>query len=398
MSRLVTLVTKIVADRVSTSQLPPASDEDVATLRRMLGYLPECYEQLIRETSGINLGDGGTLRFTDFGVATRFAELFPKALVLGKDDCGNEAIIDGTDTQRPLGPVYFICHDPPCVAVLSLDLETFLEEYVLNGTWGSGIDAPSDEIDRALGDIYEKNPYETEIAGMNISADTPYNSWLRTLPPDAYVCDLSVPRVGQGFDWAKFGTESCHYRYGDHTVFAVGPHEDKNDAVDHTYTTCTPSREDSLDAFAQLVFPCVVYFAPPGKKKPTYGYSVARGRVSFNISLPGERDRGGIVDSVGNHFILRPEADAKKRPTSDLMWLFNALISKPSVGLSQPTKLTLDDAKSEVFKIVYGVDRDGPALSGLQRETSEKLLEAGNHREIVEFVDWYQSTDGGRVA
>jgi hypothetical protein len=69
-----------------------------------------------------------------------------------------------------------------------------------------------------------------------------------------------------------------------------------------------------------------------------------------------------------------------------------------SIELSAPRQLSSAEMKMKVADLIFG--RDVPLQlqrnSALQQRASELLAACTSHSAVIEFVDWYQRTDGGR--
>lgn len=113
---------------------------------------------------------------------------------------------------------------------------------------------------------------------------------------------------------------------------------------------------------------------------------------------------GGILDSDGRHFRVTGLPGWKPRPS----WLvhavddtFGGLIFRLLCGsgfrleLSAPTPLSLDAFKHEASLILYGREPRSKTQRRDEQRTGSKLKEARSFREVVEFADWFQKTDGG---
>ena len=116
---------------------------------------------------------------------------------------------------------------------------------------------------------------------------------------------------------------------------------------------------------------------------------------------------GAILDAQGRLFSVKQLAGWRAPPpwARWLNYLFglDALIffvvygSQLKLVLSEPRQLNLDDAKRFVSLIVFG--NEANALLGDDRDvydrTNQRLDACTSHRELIDFVHWFQMSDGG---
>jgi hypothetical protein len=89
------------------------------------GPLPETLKALLRETMGIQFKH----QKSEFviGCDSGSGDLFPNCIDFMNDGCGNFWVIDTALDPNRLGPVFFVCHDPPVIFYQSRDLSEFLD-------------------------------------------------------------------------------------------------------------------------------------------------------------------------------------------------------------------------------------------------------------------------------
>lgn len=146
-------------------------------------------------------------------------------------------------------------------------------------------------------------------------------------------------------------------------------------------------------------------------KQNSWTYSVRRSaRTFFRVPRWPPREwclPGGILDASGNQFEVldltgRRPCPAWLRPLDDVIgWAaFRLLVGRQfQLRLGSPQNLTLDQAKSFVGQMLYGEPFASASRSdrAIEEATRPSLEACRTLPELVEFADWFQRSDGGRV-
>lgn len=202
--------------------LEPLSQDELRELRDRGVHVPESICDLLLFAGGVDLGIRGEIRFFGPIGDSGHNDLFPRSIVLGNDDFGNEALVDLAQSSDTWGPVFYICHDPPVVVIQSPTLTEFISALA-SENWGRERSFPSQSIEQAIDDIWARDPYSQPAdkwleGPMAVPRDS-----LAALLPDGLVTDLRESVVGSGFSWGRFGHDPIELRLGDELLFGVAP-------------------------------------------------------------------------------------------------------------------------------------------------------------------------------
>ena len=94
--------------------------------------LPALIKELLPVTTGIHFTKDDIYYEIDFETGSTESNLFPDSIHLVNDNCGNSWTVDLAFDPERVGPVFFVCHDPPVIFYQSHDLAEFLDHF-LNG-------------------------------------------------------------------------------------------------------------------------------------------------------------------------------------------------------------------------------------------------------------------------
>ena len=210
--------------------MPPVSADQLRELERTLpGPLPEEIRELLVVTRGFDNGpyevdfsgfarDGQGLKIP--GGVREFFEVFPCALPIATDGCGNDWMVDLTNRAVVWGPIFFACHDPPVFAFTARDLREFIEEWLkLAEGKESKLGRP---FDQAVMRIWTESPglITRDIA---IRSDDPDIKAFAEKTGDGFqFVDLRQAVVGDGFSMRRVEEpDTDMVRDGDKLLFAI---------------------------------------------------------------------------------------------------------------------------------------------------------------------------------
>jgi len=210
--------------------LAPPSEDQLRELERTLpAPLPEEIRDLLAVTRGFENGPfevdfSGYCRDMEGmkipGNVCEFFGVFPSALPIATDGCGNDWMIDFTNGSSAWGPVFFACHDPPVFVFTANDLREFIEEWLKLADGGES--KLGRTFDQAVTRVSEENPglIPREIAIA--SADQEIKAFaVRTGEGFQYV-DLRRAEIGQGFSWGRVkDPDTDMIRDGKKLLFAI---------------------------------------------------------------------------------------------------------------------------------------------------------------------------------
>jgi hypothetical protein len=161
----------------------------------------------------------GGIDFSGGSGGFEFLEIFPCAISIAGDGCGNFWVVDLTTSSTTWGPIYFACHDPPVIAYQAADLREFVEQWLRLGnrdktsTLGRTFDA-------AVTRIWGENPGVITFEAGVASSDPSLGAFARSLGDSFVLVDLRRARVGDGFSWGRFGPDTVVRRHGASALFA----------------------------------------------------------------------------------------------------------------------------------------------------------------------------------
>ncbi len=158
-------------------------------------------------------------------------------------------------------------------------------------------------------------------------------------------------------------------------------------------------------------YPCISYVRELVPSRVGWTYSVRQSAGTF-FRMPRWPLRdwympGGILDASGNQFEVLDllgwqPCPAWVRPLDDVIgWAaFRLLIGRRfQLQLGPPQKLTLDQVKTFIGQMLYvePTAKVSRADREIEEATRHKLEACRMIPELIEFVDWFQRSDGGRV-
>lgn len=211
--------------------LPPAAEERISALERVGIYFPQPILDLLKVTSGVDLGpkSNGPLRFCSDTGDTYWDFLFPNCIVIGENGSGNQATIDVANSEESWGPIFYI-YEAMYVILLCWTMEEFILSLPGSDWYGESGRQPIKELDEGISnmEIHQADPNLTLSAEdwLTKNADSPekFDALLR---PQGLVTDLRGAMPGQGFSLISCGLNSEVRRLGKDPIFAVGPPDQK---------------------------------------------------------------------------------------------------------------------------------------------------------------------------
>ena len=202
-------------EAIELELLPPATSSEIEQLAvRAGGTLDDELRELLATTRGftgplpievLDLVSG------DFAIECDF--LFPRMHPIASDGTGNFWIVDLTRPAPSLGPVYYVCHDPPVVACQAGSAAAFLAELL-------GGDSVRRVYDEDVFRIWRKNPPPIPSTDAVSSPDPELAAFARTLEPSWVIFDLRNAAPGTGFPWGRFGSRPETKRHDRLPIFA----------------------------------------------------------------------------------------------------------------------------------------------------------------------------------
>jgi len=205
---------------------PPATETEIQALEdRLPCPLPAEIRDALRVATGLVNGPLESFSLLDlegFGLE----EAFPHAYSIGADGFGNFWVLDLLPSTTTWGPVFYACHDPPVIAYQAIDVEEFLRDVVAMGQRGarSSVDFVHEDV---VHRIWRENPDLIPIAAWVASPDVVLRAFAESLPPQAVGIDLRQAKLGDGFNWGRFGAKTVIRRAGEARVWALEPPERK---------------------------------------------------------------------------------------------------------------------------------------------------------------------------
>ncbi len=109
----------------------PMTDKEIESLsRRLRSPLSLELEGLLRCTSSFDSALGPIMLNSPDGIADDF---FPHGLTIGADGVGNYWIADLTGETSAHTLVFFVCHDPPVIALQAESIGAFIADVIAYG-------------------------------------------------------------------------------------------------------------------------------------------------------------------------------------------------------------------------------------------------------------------------
>ncbi len=220
---------KQILDRFSqrATVKPGLSEEEIAQFRRRFpGPLPEDIKELLRFSAGFDFQlqlphvPVGSIRFTGTAQFGFPGNAFSHSIDLLNDGCGNYWVADIDSAKGEWGAVFFICHDPPVIAVQAADIGQFLLQ-VLNPTGSNPRDALSYVRKEAVTRIWRDDPWLVSVREARVSQDSTVSNFAGQLPDGFRLADLRSKEVGSGYSWDLLGPDAEVRRAGTELLFGV---------------------------------------------------------------------------------------------------------------------------------------------------------------------------------
>jgi len=206
-------------ERSSFKLLPPMNEDEIKELTsRIPCPIPTEIVELLRFARGFAgtwLEEVKFATLPDFGLE----EIFPCAIELAHDGCGNFWVLDLTKHSSQWGPIFYACHDAPVIVYQTDSLLHFVMEAVREGKapWKSEI---GEVHGRLSGLIWCENPGVLSFTHCVRSADKDLSEFAQTLDDTWLIIDLRNPVLGDGFSWGRYGRQTQLKRFGEKRIFA----------------------------------------------------------------------------------------------------------------------------------------------------------------------------------
>jgi len=200
--------------------LPGLSEHEIAQFQEQLPrLLPDEIRQLFLYSSGFAHPLLGTVRFNGVAGGVEFP-LLPSSVSLLGDGCGNFWVADINVSNGVWGPIFFVCHDPPVIAIQARDLADFLSQILLPEETD-----PTEALKyvqkEAVTKIWMDDPWLTSVDEARRAQDHAVSKFAGQLPDNFRIADLRSTKVGSGFSWGKAGPDADIRRYGSELIFGV---------------------------------------------------------------------------------------------------------------------------------------------------------------------------------
>jgi hypothetical protein len=198
--------------------LPPLALAEIETLQRRIPCpLPQEVQELLEFSRGFE----GTAFDIHFAGSDGFGleEIFPCAVDIAADGCGNYWVVDLLKDSRAWGPIFYACHDAPVIVFQTESLGHFIEELLKSAKspWQSEVDEVHEDLSCH---VWTKNPGVLTYAQCVTSSDASLRAFAGTLDESWVFIDLRRPRLGDGFSWGRYGSRTINKRFGEERIFA----------------------------------------------------------------------------------------------------------------------------------------------------------------------------------
>ena len=206
--------------RRGATLMPGLSDEEIGRLqRRISAPIPEPIRELLRYAAGFQLPSVGSVQFTGAGTVDLPGAL-PASLALLADGSGNFWVVDIDPANGAWGPVFFVCHDPPVLAMQAPELGAFLFQILApaESTPGNALAYVQDEC---VARIWKHDPWLTPAREAGASHDPALFRFAQQVPDTFRIADLRSREVGSGFSWGSAGADAEVRRAGNDLIFAA---------------------------------------------------------------------------------------------------------------------------------------------------------------------------------
>jgi len=145
--------------------------------------------------------------------------VFPHAVSIADDGCGNFWVIDLTKDSKSWGPVFFACHDPAVIVYETESVAGFMDD-VLGEAHGNTSSKLETICDEAAGRIWRDNPNVMPFEQCAASTDEELRAFARSLDASYEFIDLRRPNLGDGYSWGRYGPSTVNRRFGEKRIFA----------------------------------------------------------------------------------------------------------------------------------------------------------------------------------
>lgn len=201
--------------------LPGLNEHELAEFEASLPCaIPNDIRELLRFARGAHLGGGlEEIWFADRSGGLGLEQIFPHALLVAADGCGNYWVVDLTSESKHWGPVFYACHDAPVIVYQTEGLLHFIEEAIRSGNepWKSEID----DVHEQLADrIWTQNPGVMDFQSCVESSDGDVRGFAESLDATWQFIDLRNAKIGDGFSWGRYGPKTEVRRFGNKRIFA----------------------------------------------------------------------------------------------------------------------------------------------------------------------------------
>jgi hypothetical protein len=194
------------------------SEQEIGDLKRRLpNKLPGEIRKLLAFTSGFEFPPFGLVDFCG-RLPFQFKEAFPFGLPVANDDAGNFWIQDIRSDTGIWGQVFFVCHDPPVIAIQAQTLVEFLEKiFDLKNVRSRGHLKQTIEV--GVDRIWASDSSSMSFEEAAMSHDPILAACAKQLDQAFTFVDLRTSEIGSGFVYGSPG--SIVRRCGADPVFAV---------------------------------------------------------------------------------------------------------------------------------------------------------------------------------
>ena len=382
--------------------LPSLSNKEIEQLELFIGKFPNEFKELLKFTRGIEFKDSHSIRF-DTPISGN-GNLFPRSLLLGTDDYGDYATLEFGAIKDSIGPVIYFCHDPSHLIISSKTLAEFFVKVIPDALRSEDRPFLSLRVENKLfaksSDSLNPASFKREI-GSNAHQ---FASWKSKLPASAKIFDLSEAKTGDGFDWAAFGPDTSLARFKNELAFAAFP---ERESSRKTLKVNAQENLRAIGSISDIKFPCIWFRGPYKSSRTKYGYGVIAGKwfIRFTPFWPAlERYLpSGMLDSDGKLYEFKAlvgwSASPKLLPDylSGLAFCLRRIFVKFDVLTEAPVILNKVEFKEKVIEMTIGINQYNASRSNNSILAIQKLKAAKEYSELIEWVDWYQKTDGGSV-
>jgi cell wall assembly regulator SMI1 len=205
------------------------SEDEISRFQTQLpGTLPREIRELLTYSAGFEIASDQLLKSRRMGDTARVLftgsggveiSILPSLVALLGDGCGNLWVVD-VDPGGAWGSVFFVCHDPPVIAIQAADLASFLDQ-ALNPR-GAGTENTLDYVTNvAIRRIWKDDPWLVSVQDARLVQDGAVSKFAEQLPDNFGVADLRSRKAGSGFSWGKAGPRADLRRNGPELIFGI---------------------------------------------------------------------------------------------------------------------------------------------------------------------------------